>query len=65
MNVTEIDKHLKDVRKEYKETYGLYMEAERYEDRQNLYIDLLRIRDYYNRFKLSLYKNNFKFYHLN
>lgn len=65
MDVAWIDDHLKDVRKEYKETYRLYMEADKFNDRQNLYIDLLRIRDYYNRFKLSLYKNNFKFYHLN
>jgi len=63
--IEDIQNHLKNVRQEYKKLYGQYMVSADLNEAQNLYIDLLELRDYYNRIKLKLKENDLSFCYLN
>lgn len=63
--IQDVEDHLRDVRKEYKDTYKEYIEAKDFGTSQQLFIDLLQLRDYYNRIKLKLKENDLSFCYLN
>ena len=63
--IQDVEDHLRDVRQEYKDLYRQYIEAKDFKTSQDLFIDLLQLRDYYNRIKLKLNENSLSFYYLN